>query len=161
MSMPALQAVLTPYPASQCPAFPHNPVKHTYHDAELDDAYQALLAVWNRIADVLKRQPPGSLGYFGAHRLVMAPLDGELVLFTTNTDLTIPTIGAGCRLIRPQEIEGFSRDKFEDWRDRLSMWLDCPLYALPAAPQQVAECLQHQYGTESPPLWRWNGNTPA
>ncbi len=98
MSMPALRATQTTLPVSLCPAFPHHPVVDTYHDSDLDDAYQALLTVRNRLANVLKRQPPGSLGYFGAHRLVMAPLDGELVLFTT-TDLTIPTIGAGCRLI--------------------------------------------------------------
>lgn len=160
MSMPALQAAQTMLPVSLCPAFPHHSVVHTYPDAELDDAYQALLAVWNRIADVLKRQPPGTLGFFGAHRLVMAPLDGELVLLTT-PDLSIPSLSAGCRVIRAQDIQGFSRDKFADWIDRLTMWLDCPLYTIPADPQQVSECLEHQYSTGSAPYWRWDGNNPA
>lgn len=147
--MPAVQA-RTATPTST--AFPYNPVVH----ASDKPAFKMFLAAWNQAADVMKLQPAGSRGWFGGHRLVMAPLDGELVLFASPDLAGLDGRGL-CTLKRAEDFESCTTEELNNWTQRLRMWAAQPLMNPPVTPESVAASVSQQYGGESPARWHWEG----
>lgn len=133
-------------------AFPHNPV---VHDSE-SVAFKQFLSAWNQVAEVMKRQPAGSRGWFGGHRLVMAPLAGELVLFASPDLAGLDRRGL-CTLKRAEDFETFTTEELNNWTQRLRMWATQPLMNPPVDPESVAESVSQQYGVDSPARWHWEG----
>lgn len=123
-------------------------------------AFQAMLALWYKAADVMKMQPPGSVGLLATGgMIVMAPLNDELFLFES-PDIDQAGDGGECHLIRPQEMHeiGIGRLEFEQYQQDLAVWLRSPVFGESISPEQVARAVRHQYAAESVAEWAWCGN---
>lgn len=144
------------------------PYKHTdlgYPAEVLTPEFKRFLSTWHAAGDILKRQPPGTRAKVAglAGWLMMAPMQGELFLFSVN-DLTGPF--ELCRasgphnprhpLANPVDVAVLKKQT-----DVIARWVANPVFDSAIDPELLGDVLCSTYRQDGPTNWVWNGNDPA
>lgn len=138
----------------------HRQITLPHHTDAEASAFIAMQRRWYQVADKLKTQPPGTVAVTPVDQLLLAPLNGELVLLSTpgltgsETEADLPW------LFRVEDTEEAGVQEYEAISRTLADWLAAPIYGEPVSPAHLSRMVALVFGGESVPCWAWSGNDP-
>jgi hypothetical protein len=138
----------------------HRHITLPHHTDAEASAFIAMQRHWYQVADTLKTQPPGTVAVTPVDQLLLAPLNGELVLLSTpgltgsETEADLPW------LFRVEDTDEAGVQEYEAISRTLADWLASPIYGEPVSPVHLSRMVALVFGGESVPSWVWSGNDP-
>ncbi len=134
----------------------HNPITYAAHGSVTERSFQAMLAVWYTVADILRTKPAGTVIRYQQGHLLMGDLDGELFMFES-MELNTDSDATDFSMFRPDDFNGIDEHEFDRVKKDLETALKSGLEFNSKAPELVAKAISQNYMKPSVENWVWDG----
>lgn len=114
-----------------------------YPSAIEDPAFQSMLEVWNKVAQVLAAAPVGTVADLGGGEYLLMVVVGGQLHMAISPDYEPGS--ADINVHRPEDFNGIGEQEFGEIKAKLEQWLENNRYALPTDGEAVAKIAASNY----------------
>lgn len=136
---------------------PYYPKQVPTGEGEQSKLLGKVMKQWNLVADILKRQPPGTVARLDGTSLVMVARGDGLVMCITKSDLSLAPFDKIELVTLENTLAYGDVSSLEAFRKELKGWRKSPVYAAPVCPVKLVEICRNTFNEESVSHWCWNG----
>lgn len=136
---------------------PYNPARALTDEGECSELMVKVVKQLNGVADVLKRQPPGTVARLDDSYLVMVASESGLEMCITSSDPNLAPVDE-IELVTVEDALVFGDvETVEAFRKELKAWRKSPAYAESVCPVKLVDIRRYCFNEESVSHWCWNG----